>query len=424
VEAELLVTGDEIVRGAVVDTNSGWLLQRLTLAGVRVRRVVAVGDVREDLFAALQEGARRSELLVISGGLGPTSDDLTAEIAAEAAGVGLRRDEASLARLHARWAARGRTLPPPPAVERQAMVPEGAEALANDEGTAPGFRLRLGGADCFFFAGVPREFRHLCERHLLPAVAARRGVALATRTLRCFGLTESELDARLLAFATGRGLRLGLRAAFPEAWATLAAEGATPEAAAGMLDSAVQDAQTLLEDACFSTRGESLAEVVGRLCVAGGATLAVAESCTGGLLGAALTAVAGSSRYFLGGALTYANEEKTRQLGVPPALLAEVGAVSGEVASAMAEGIRARTSATHALAITGVAGPGGGSAEKPVGTVWIGLAGPGGSSAVPYRFARTSRDDIRAASVAAALDLLRRELQGPRGAGGRAGAPR
>lgn len=410
VDVELLVTGDEIVRGAVPDTNSASLLQALALAGVRTRRVVAVGDDPGDLRAALAEACNRAELLVISGGLGPTSDDLTAAVAAELAGVPLEADAATLATLRRRRLEGGRPGPVPPNVERQALVPRGAEVLPNDEGSAPGFRLRLGRAECFFFAGVPREFRHLCDRHLLPFVAARRGLSVATRTLRCLGPTESELDAKLLPLATARGLRLGLRAAWPEAWATLAAEGPSAGAAAAVLDDAAAEAEHLLAPTCFSTRGESLAEVVGRLCGATGATVAVAESCTGGLLGAALTDVPGSSAYFLGGALTYSNDEKGRQLGVPPALLRLAGAVSREVATAMAEGIRARTGATHAVSITGIAGPGGSTPGKPVGTVWIGIAAPGRSGAELHRFRRPRRDDVRAASVAAALDLLRREL--------------
>jgi nicotinamide-nucleotide amidase len=405
---ELLVTGDEIVRGSVVDTNSAWLLQRLGPLGARVRRITAVGDVADDLIAAMREGASRADVLLVSGGLGPTSDDLTAECAAKVAGVSLTQDAGTLARIRERWGRRQK--PMPPAVERQAWVPQGAAVLANAEGTAPGFQLRLGRAECFFFAGVPREFKHLCETHLLPWLAARATRAVVTRTLRCVGVPESELDAALLELAREHGVTLGLRAAYPETWASLTVEAATKELACAKLDPIVAEAVRRIAPRCFSTDDETLPQVVGRLLVDAGWTVGVAESCTGGSLGAAITETPGSSRYFLGGAITYANEEKTRALGVPADVLAEHGAVSEPVVRAMAEGACHRLGSRSALSTTGVAGPGGGSPDKPVGTVWIGLASPRGTRAELHRFTRPDRESIRAASVAAALDLLRRDL--------------
>jgi len=407
-DVELLVTGDEIVRGSVTDTNSGWLAQRLAMRGARVRRVTAVGDVADDIRAALREASQRAELVVCSGGLGPTSDDLTAACAAEVAGVELVRDEGTLRRIEERWARRGK--PMPPAVERQAWVPRGAEVLANDEGTAPGFRLSIGRADCFFFAGVPRELEHLVDAHLMPWLAARSTRAIVTRTLRCVGIPESELDAALLKLAEQASVTLGLRAAYPETWASLTYESSDVATARTHLAPVVESAARLIAPRCYTTEDESLAQVVGRLCERARWTLAVAESCTGGLLGGAITAVSGSSKYFLGGALTYANEEKTRAVGVPVDLLARHGAVSEPVARAMAEGVRDRVGASAGLSITGVAGPGGGTVEKPVGTVWIALASPRGTVAELQRFTRTDRESIREASVSAALDLLRRTL--------------
>lgn len=405
---ELLVTGDEIVHGVVVDTNSAWLLERLVLAGAPAARVAAAGDDPAEIERILAERAAACDVLVVSGGLGPTSDDHTAACAARVAGAELVEDPDTLARIRSRWARRGK--PAPPAVERQALIPRGAAVLANDAGTAPAFRLRLGAAECFFFAGVPLEFRHLCERHLLPWVTARSGRAVASRILRCIGVPESELDALLGALSRRHGVRLGLRAAYPETWALLSAEAADSAAAGARVDAAAAEAAALLGTRCFSDAGETLAEVTGRLCRERGVRLAVAESCTGGLLGGAITEVAGSSSYFLGGAVTYANEEKVRALGVEARLLEAHGAVSEPVVRAMAEGARTRAGATHALAITGVAGPGGGTADKPVGTVWIGLAAPAGTRAELHRFTREDRESIRTASVATALDLLRREL--------------
>jgi nicotinamide-nucleotide amidase len=410
-KVELLVTGDEIIRGSIVDTNSAWLLQRLPEAGADVTRITTVGDDRSLLLTTMREAAARADVVVVSGGLGPTSDDLTVECAAEVAGVRTVNHAETLTRIQARWAKRGK--PMPPAVEKQAWVPEGAEVLANDEGTAPGFRLKWDRAECFFFAGVPREFRHLCEQHLLPWLKKRATRGITTRTLRCVGIPESELDALLLPLAEQQGFKLGLRAAYPETWASLTVEDASLESALSRLDAAVAAAESTIGILCYSKDNESLAAVVGRLLLQHGWTVSVAESCTGGLLGAALTEVAGSSRYFLGGALTYSNEEKTRAVGVPAELIAQHGAVSEPVARAMADGIRRRVGSTCSLAITGVAGPGGGTPEKPVGTVWIAVATPNGTHAALHRFTRPDRESIRAASVSAALDLLRRELLEP-----------
>lgn len=405
-DIELIVTGDEIVRGAVADTNSGWLLRRLVELGASPRRVTVVGDDALGIESALREASTRADVVVVSGGLGPTSDDLTAGCVAHVAGVPLELHVPTLERLRERWARRAR--PMPPQAERQALVPAIAEVLDNDEGTAPGFRVRLGWAEAFCFAGVPREFVHMCERHLFPRLRAS-GLATAARTLRCVGITESELDALLMDVAARHGLRLGLRAVFPEAWATFVGSGT---GAGASVDEAVAEARRLVGDRCFSTDGETLPEVVLRLGLERGATLAVAESCTGGLLGAAVTEVPGSSAFFVGGVLSYANEEKTRALGVEPGQISEHGAVSEPVARAMAEGARARLGTTHALAITGVAGPGGGSEEKPVGTVWIALATPAGTQTRLLKSIRTDRSSVREASVSAALDLLRLNLLG------------
>jgi nicotinamide-nucleotide amidase len=404
-DVELLMTGDELTRGAVTDTNSGWLAQRALACGARIRRVTAVGDIAEDICAALKEAAERSPVVVVSGGLGPTSDDLTAACAAKVGNVPLVRDEDTLERIRGRWARRGK--PMPPAVEKQALVPQGAEVLANDEGTAPGFRQRIGRADCFFFAGVPRELKHLADRHLFPWLQARTSSVLVTRTLRCVGIPESEVDAALLPLVQGTQVVFGLRATFPETWATFTLEAPTSAAAEVILAPLVQAAVERLHPHVYTTEDLPLAQVVGQLCVRAGWTIAVAESCTGGLLGGELTAIDGSSRYFVGGGITYANEEKTRALGVPPELIREHGAVSEPVVRAMAEGARDRLHTHAALAITGVAGPGGGTPEKPVGTVWIALAEPRGTIAELKRFTRTDRESVRSAAVSAALDLLR-----------------
>lgn len=414
---ELLVTGDELLSGAIADTNSAWLLHELVELGIRASRITTVGDAADEIAAALRDAAARSDVVVVSGGLGPTSDDLTAAVAAQVAGVPLVTDEPTLERIQARWKARGRSAPAQ--IAKQAQIPQNAQVLVNDEGSAPGFRLRIDRAECWFFAGVPREFRHLCSSHLFPSLSGRAEHVIRRVTLRCVGIAESEVDQALADLPERFGIRLGLRAIFPETHVSISVDSSIFDDTNGVasveaeLEAARLEALRRLGDRCYGINGDSLAAVVGRLCIDARATLSVAESCTGGLLGAEVTRVAGSSAWFLGGALVYSNEEKSRALGVPETLLREHGAVSEAVVRAMADGIRSRTGASHALAITGIAGPGGGTEAKPVGTVWIGLASPQGTLADLYRFTPTSRDRIREASVAAALDLLRRQLLGP-----------
>lgn len=409
-DVELLVTGDELTRGAVVDTNSAWLCQRLALQGARVRRIVLVGDDPELIASTMREASSRAALVVVSGGLGPTSDDLTAECAARLTGDPLELHQPTMARLRAKWAARGQ--PMPHGLEKQALVPQQAEVLDNDEGSAPGFRLRSGRAWLYFFAGVPAEFRHLCERHLLPFVASRARTSRVTTTLRCVGLPEAKADELLSPLAARSGATLGLRAVFPETWASLTVEESTEEAARKKLAPLGEEARRLLGSDCYSIDGSSLAQVVGQRLLARGETLATAESCTGGLIGGACTDVAGSSGWFVGSVVAYANEVKESALGVPSSLLAAHGAVSAEVACAMATGARERLGSSWAVSVTGVAGPGGGSIEKPVGTVWFALAGPSGVTPTLLRASRPDRPSIRSQSVSFALDLLRRALEG------------
>lgn len=409
-DVELLVTGDELTRGAVVDTNSAWLCQRLALLGARVRRILLVGDDPELIASTMREASSRAALVVVSGGLGPTSDDLTAECAARLTGGPLELHQPTMARLRAKWAARGQ--PMPHGLEKQALVPQQAEVLDNDEGSAPGFRLRSGRAWLYFFAGVPVEFRHLCERHLLPFVASQARTSRVTTTLRCVGLPEAKADELLSPLAARSGATLGLRAVFPETWASLTVEESTEEAARKKLAPLGEEARRLLGSDCYSIDGSSLAQVVGQRLLARGETLATAESCTGGLIGGACTDVAGSSGWFVGSVVAYANEVKESALGVPSSLLAAHGAVSAEVACAMATGARERLGSSWAVSVTGVAGPGGGSIEKPVGTVWFALAGPSGVTPTLLRASRPDRPSIRSQSVSFALDLLRRALEG------------
>jgi len=324
-------------------------------------------------------------------------------------GADLVQHTPTLERIRAAWAKRAK--PMPPAVERQALVPVGAEVLENGEGSAPGLRMHIGRAECFFFAGVPVEFKHLVERHLLPCIAAASGRAVVTRTLRCVRAPESELDAALGDLVRGTGVRFGLRAVYPETWASFTAEAEDVAGARAVLDPIVSTAVSRIAPRCFSTEDESLAVVIARLLRKAGWTLAVGESCTGGMLGEEITSVPGSSSFFRGGVIAYANEEKVRGLGVSTELISHDGAVSEAVVRAMAEGAVQKSGATAGLSIVGIAGPDNGTTEKPVGSVWIALASPRGTLSEFHRFIRRDRESIRRGAVSAALDLLRRTLE-------------
>lgn len=407
---ELLVTGDELLDGRVADSNSSWFLSQLSSRGLSCARLTMVGDDPHELFEALEHISSRADLLLVSGGLGPTADDLSVEVAAKVAKVELVRDEGTLKRLRERWHRRGKKLPAQ--AEKQALLPRGAEVLVNEEGTAPGFRLRMGNADCWFFAGVPHEYRHLCQVHLFPHLEGLAREAVSHAQLRVVGLAEAEVDALLAGLANEHGVSLGFRAVYPETHVNIRVKNADAAESERQLESLVKLAAKRLGPNCYSTREQSLPEVVAELCNARSLTLAVAESCTGGMLGASLTEVPGSSSWFLGGAQVYSNAEKVRALGVSEDSLLKRGAVSEQVAREMAEGIRLRSGASHALSITGIAGPGGGSAEKPVGTVWIGLSSAEETKAILVNFPNRSRERVRQGATWAALDVLRRELIG------------
>jgi nicotinamide-nucleotide amidase len=414
VTAEILATGEEIRTGALVDSNSAFIAEKLELCGVKVMRLNGIGDELDQLTAILKEIGSRADISVVTGGLGPTVDDLTAQAAADAAGVGLHMDPAALASIEDFFRRRNRSMNP--SIRKQAMLPDGAEVLFNPVGTAPGFQLRIGSCRFFFLPGVPFEMRRMLADHVLPRMAnllgGRRGVR-RVKTLSCFGLTESLTGERLDGLEKEfPGVRLGLRARFPEIQVKLYGSGADEVRVAGALDQAAAWARERLGDILFTDSGEPMEAVVGQLMRGRNATLAAAESCTGGLIAHRLTEVAGSSDYFLLAAVTYANAAKTRVLGVDEVTLTRCGAVHADTARDMAVGVRRLAGATYGIATSGIAGPTGGSAEKPVGTVCIGLATP--AQALGYRFhldyGRRSMNKQMFAMKA--LDVLRRELLG------------
>lgn len=412
--AEILATGEEIRTGSLVDTNSAHIARRLEETGARVARIQAAGDDAAELAALIREIAGRAEIAVVTGGLGPTVDDLNAAAAAAAAGGALEPNPEALASITAFYRRRGR--PVPETAHRQACLPAGAAALPNRVGTAPGFELTIGRCRFFFLPGVPSEMAVLLEEQVLPRVAALLGPGRpirGKRTLACFGITESETDARLSGLATRfPAVRLGLRADFPVIEVTLYAEADGAEGLARGLAPAAAWAAERLGGCVFSDTGETMAAVVGRLLRERGATLAVAESCTGGLVAHWITEVPGSSDYFRLSAVVYANAAKRALLGVSAETLERLGAVAPETAREMAAGARRAAGADYAVATSGIAGPGGGSAEKPVGALCIGLAAPGGAWGRRYDFHAAERSMAKRLFAMKALDVLRRELLG------------
>jgi nicotinamide-nucleotide amidase len=419
---ELLATGDELLTGQVVDTNSPWLMDRLWDLGVMPRRKTLVGDDRGDLTAALGEVTSRADLVVMSGGLGPTEDDLTAEVVAAAMGVPLEVHEPSLEAIRERFRKLGREMTPNNA--KQARMPRGATVVPNRFGTAPGFSVRLGRAELVALPGVPVEYRGLCEEFVLPRVSARVGLAPAFRLVKLFAVPESHADQAMrpvMDDPANAGVRFGYRAHWPEIhvkWAVPSApasagatvEGAAPSAEAHA-DRILAQVRALFGDAIFAEGKDELTPLVVAALTRRGERVALAESCTGGLVAEMLTRVPGSSRVFDLGVVAYANEVKEGIVGVPADLLAAHGAVSEPVARALAEGVRRAADATWGIGITGIAGPDGGTPEKPVGTVYVALAGPSGTTAV-HRVWRGDRERVRKTTAYEALDMLRRATRG------------
>lgn len=408
---EIVVVGNELLGGDLADTNTRRLGELLRDEGLVLSRGQTVPDEIDAVADALMQAAGRADLVLVSGGLGPTEDDLTLEAAARALGVDLVLDAPTLERIRARFARRG--FPFTENNARQAMLPEGAVALENPVGTAPAVRLPVGRATVFFFPGVPSELDRLARDHLVPWLAENAAVRPSLRhVFRTFGKTESQVATLLGPLPRGPGLHVAYRATFPEIRVTLHVTRPDPGAACALLEERAAGARALLGDLVYSEDAAlDLPDVVVGALAARGLTLAAAESCTGGLVSTLLTSVPGASAVFREGVVTYANDSKTARLGVPAALLAEHGAVSEPVARAMAEGARLAAGADLAVAITGIAGPSGGSPEKPVGTVHLALAAAAGTTHL-HRRLPFDRERNRVASAWAALDMVRRHVAG------------
>jgi competence/damage-inducible protein CinA-like protein len=410
--AEIIAIGSELLTPYRLDTNSLYLTDELNKLGIRVIHKAVVGDSRDEMRSSFRHALDRADLIIASGGLGPTDDDLTRETVADLLGRKLSLNEEILRGIQERFRRFARTMPEINA--RQAMVPQGAVVLPNPRGTAPGLWIEPEGHIVILLPGPPAELKGLFESEVR-ARLARHGSSerLYTRDLRITGLPESEVEQRvrplyemypdtettILASPTGIQLH-------PRVWSRDAAQ------AEKLLEEIVSRMALALGEHLYSTKGESLEEVVARELLENRATIAVAESCTGGMLAERLTNIPGSSTYFLGGVVCYSNDLKTSLVNVPPDLIESKGAVSSEVALALADGIRKFTGATLGIGVTGIAGPGGGTPEKPVGLVHIGISDERGPRERAFRFPG-DRERIRTQATQTALDTVRRHFLFP-----------
>lgn len=413
-DIELLTIGDELLLGFTLDTNAVYLARGLADAGVRIIRRVTVGDEASAIADAVGDALERTGAVITTGGLGPTSDDLTKPSIARLFGRALRLDDAAWERLRQRWRDMGRTGEIPEANRQQVMFPEGATVLENRHGSAPGLWLEDSRARWVaMLPGVPREMRGMFDEELLPRIIARAGEAptvVRSRMLRTTGIAESNLPERLGDLANGiAGMPLAYLPGVEGVDLRVTASGVPRDVADAMLADAVARMRERVGAYVYGEGGDDLAALVLDTCRARALRLAVAESCTGGLLGARLTAVPGSSDVMLGGVIAYANEVKRSLLGVDEHAITAHGAVSEAVALEMARGARRVTGADIGIGITGVAGPSGGTPEKPVGLVWIAIDVAGDQSARSARYFG-DRTEIRFRATQAALDMVRRAL--------------
>ena len=416
VSAGIIAVGSELLTPSKVDTNSLFITEQLNLLGIDVKAKAVVGDDRGDLEHVFRSWLERVDLIVMCGGLGPTDDDLTREVVASVLGRPLAEDEAITAHLRARFATRNLPMPMPESNRRQAMVPRGARVLPNARGSAPGLWIDHAERLVLLLPGPPRELRPMLTELVEGPLKERGGgVTLVRRMLRVAGRIESHVDEKL------HPLYGAWEKSTPPVAATILASlgsielhvstrATTREAAADALEAAIAEAVAVLGPDVYSTDGRSLETVVGDLLVERGLRIGVAESCTGGLIASRLTDVPGSSRYVDQAVVVYSNEAKFELVGVQPELIRDHGAVSEPVGLAMANGIKAKAHAGVGVGVTGIAGPGGGSAEKPVGTVVVAAVTDADQRVRTFRFFG-EREQVKFQASQAALDMVRRMLQ-------------
>lgn len=419
-KAELVFVGTELLLGEIVNTNAQYLSERLALLGFDIFHQQVVGDNAQRLAEVLQEALDRSDVVITSGGLGPTMDDITREVAAQVAGRPLELNQKILADLETWFSYRGRTMSANNA--RQAMVPQGASPLPNDRGTAPGLIIPAPhGKVLILLPGPPIELEPMFEQQVIPYLTRKMGgkaVQLVSRTLRFIDIGEASLEDELKdLIAAQQDPSMALYAKTGEVRLRLATRAASEEEAAARFAPIEAEIRRRVGQHIYGVDDTNLEEAVGQLLRERGMFVTAAESCTGGLIAKSLTDIAGSSDYFSMGFVTYTNDAKIRLLGVPEDVLSRHGAVSEPVVRAMAQGALARSDAHVAVAVSGIAGPGGGTQEKPVGTVCFGLAAAGKDGLPPGVWSRTfqlwgSRADIRSRSTSTALAMIRRYLLG------------
>ena len=417
-DAETIAIGTELLIGGRSDFNSLFIADELGKLGIAVRFKSTVGDERQDIVMAIHTAAKRARVIIMTGGLGPTVDDCTREAVAQATGYRLGRRKEALEGMTARLAQWGRR--PSSGQLRQAMIPSGATVLKNPLGSVPGFCLRWKKALIISLPGVPREMEEMMWQEVLPLLRAENSALgrfprepIVRQAFHTFGLAEADVDAKLKGLIPkGVPVDLGLLASPMGVLVSLTTKAnmSAKKISRDILQKLADDLRSRLSDWLFAEGRDTMEEIVGRELTKRGLTVAVAESCTGGLIGHRLTQVPGSSAYVDRAAVCYSNRAKTEMLGVPEELIAQQGAVSREVAAAMARGIRERAKVSVGLSVTGIAGPGGATESKPVGLVYIGLDGGTGQPITKeFRF-HGDRSVIKQRSSQAALDLLRRWL--------------
>jgi len=414
--AEIVTIGTEMLLGDLVDTNTAWISQRLAALGVSMYRHTTVGDNNDRIIGALRDAASRTDLVVTTGGLGPTSDDLTNACLGMLTGRPMVEYPEARRHIDEKFAKFGRE--PTPSNYKQALFPEGTELIPNPLGTAPGALVEWEGTLFATLPGVPSEMKRMFEETLEPLIRERSDGSIVSKTLHFAGIGESALAEKVQDFLDASDPTVAPLAGQGRVRLRITTRAATEEEAHGKIRPVEEEILDRLGEYFFGEDEETLESSVGRLLAERGATVALAESCTGGLISKRLTDIAGSSAYFVEGFVTYSNASKERLLGVPKEMFAEHGAVSEPVARAMAEGARKISGADYGLSVTGVAGPGGGTEEKPVGLVYVGVTDAEGAVAEELdltAWAR-SRSSIRERSANRALDLLRLRIEGRDGA--------
>lgn len=406
---EIIAVGTELLLGEIVNTDAPMIAQGLAELGIGVYFQTVCGDNPDRLKSVLEVAKQRADLIITTGGLGPTADDLTKETIAAAFGKGLVRDEESMARLREHF--KGRTMTKNN--EKQADVPEGSTVFQNDWGTAPACAFEGEGCLVIMLPGPPRECTPLFREKVMPFLEKRRGGALCSRYVKVFGMGESEMASRLSSqMDTWENPTAAPYAKEGECLVRITAMGKDKEEAFAMTEPAVREVRQVLGDVVYGVDVDSLEQVVVQEMTARGLTLATAESCTGGLMGKRITDVPGASACYLGGVVSYQNEVKENLLGVRHETLISKGAVSEDTACQMAEGVRKALGADIGISTTGVAGPGGGTPEKPVGLIYVGISTGGKTWAVRILRPRQSRENLRRLASSTAFDLVRRHLEG------------